>query len=42
MERASQKETAMAGRSEGQRQKMEEMTREMQELSEWNARWANL
>ncbi|HEY3937352.1 MAG TPA: hypothetical protein VGL97_07965, partial [Bryobacteraceae bacterium] len=40
MERASQKETAMAGRSEGQRQKMEEMTREAQELAEWNARWS--
>lgn len=42
MERASQKETAMAGRSEGQRQKAEEMTREAQELAEWNARWAKL
>jgi hypothetical protein len=42
MERASQKETAMAGRSEGQRQKMEEMTREAQELAEWNQRWAKL
>jgi hypothetical protein len=42
MERASQKEAAMAGRSEGQRQKMEEMAREAQELSEWNERWAKL
>src|SRR5215472_8170217 len=33
MERASQKETAMAGRSEGQRQKMEELAREAQELA---------
>ncbi|HXU47846.1 MAG TPA: hypothetical protein VN727_02270 [Candidatus Binatia bacterium] len=42
MERASQKEAAMAGRSEGQRQKMEEMAREAQELSQWNERWAKL
>jgi hypothetical protein len=42
MERASQKEAAMAGRSEGQRQKMEETAREAQELAEWNARWAKL
>ena len=42
MERASQKEAAMAGRSEGQRQKMEEMAREAQELEEWNERWAKL
>ena len=40
MERASQKETAMAGRSEGQRQKIEEMAREAEELSQWNERWA--
>jgi hypothetical protein len=42
MERASQKEAAMGGRSEVQRQKQEEATREAQELAEWNARWANL
>jgi hypothetical protein len=42
MERASQKEAAMAGRSEGQRQKMEEMAREAQELAEWNERWSTL
>ncbi len=42
MERASQKEAAMAGRSEGQRQKMEEMAREVEELSQWNERWAKL
>ncbi len=42
MERASQKVAAMGGRSEVQRQKTEELTREAQELSEWNARWANL
>jgi hypothetical protein len=42
MDRASQKVAAMGGRSEVQRQKTEELTREAQELSEWNARWANL
>lgn len=42
MERASQKEAAMAGRSEGQRQKMEEVAREAEELSQWNERWAKL
>ena len=42
MERASQKEAAMAGRSEGQRQKMEELVRESQELADWNARWSKL
>jgi hypothetical protein len=42
MERASQKEAAMAGRSEGQRQKMEEMAKEGEELSQWNERWAKL
>lgn len=42
MERASQKEAAMGGRSEVQRQKTEEAARESQELVEWNARWAKL
>jgi hypothetical protein len=42
MERASLKEAAMGGRSEVQRQKKEEATREAQELAEWNARWAKL
>jgi hypothetical protein len=42
MERASQKEAAMGGRSEVQRQKTEEAVREAQELVEWNARWAKL
>jgi hypothetical protein len=42
MERASQKEAAMGGRSEVQRQKKEEAVREAQELAEWNARWAKL
>jgi len=42
MERASQKEAAMGGRTETQRQKKEELSREAQELGEWNARWAKL
>lgn len=42
MEKASQKETAMAGRSEAQRQKQEEAEREAKELADWNARWAKL
>lgn len=42
MERASQKEAAMGGRSEVQRQKKEEATREAQELAEWNTRWGKL
>jgi len=42
MEKASQKEASMAGRSEAQRQKQEEAEREAGELAEWNARWANL
>jgi len=42
IERATQKEVSMAGRSEAQRQKQEETTREAQELAQWNARWANL
>ncbi len=42
MERATQKEAAMAGRSEAQRQKQEEAERERRELAEWNERWARL
>ena len=42
MERASQKEASMAGRTEGQRQKQEEAEREAQELAECNTRWAKL
>lgn len=42
MEKASQKEASMAGRSEAQRQKQEEAEREAQELNDWNARWAKL
>lgn len=42
LERASQKEASMGGRSEVQRQKKEELEREAQELAEWNTRWAGL
>jgi hypothetical protein len=42
IEKATQKEAAMGGRSEAQRQKQEEAVRESRELAEWNARWANL
>jgi hypothetical protein len=42
IERATQKEASMAGRSEAQRQKQEEAERDARELAEWNARWAKL
>ncbi|MGH9562749.1 MAG: hypothetical protein ACRD3S_14960 [Terracidiphilus sp.] len=42
LERASQKEASMGGRTEVQRQKKEELEREAQELAEWNARWSKL
>jgi len=42
MDRASQKEASIGGRSEVQRQKKEELERESRELGEWNARWAKL
>ena len=42
MDRANQKEAAMGGRTEVQRQKKEEMDREAQELAGWNERWAKL
>lgn len=42
LERASQKEASMPGRTEGQRQKKEELEREAREIAEWNARWAGL
>jgi hypothetical protein len=42
IERANQKEAAMAVRSEGQREKKEELARETEELAQWNARWAKL
>jgi len=42
IERANQKEAAMAVRFEGQREKKEELARESEELAQWNARWAKL
>ena len=43
LERASQKEASMAGRSSDvQKLKKEEVAREALELAEWNARWAKL
>jgi len=42
IEKASQKEAAMGGRSEVQRQKREEAEREARELAEWNSQWASL
>lgn len=39
IEKATQKEISMAGRSEAQRQKQEEAEREARELTEWNTRW---
>ena len=42
LERASQKEASLGGRTEVQRQKKEELEREAQAISEWNARWAKL
>lgn len=42
VEHANQKEAGMTGRNEEQRRKQEELGRESQELSEWNARWAKI
>jgi hypothetical protein len=42
MERAGQKEAALGGRSEVQRQKKEEAARETEELNQWNSRWEKL
>ena len=42
LERASQKEASLGGRTEVQRQKKEELEREAQAICEWNARWAKL
>ncbi|MGB0034083.1 MAG: hypothetical protein WBP79_01255 [Candidatus Acidiferrales bacterium] len=42
IDKATQKEAAMGGRSEVQRQKKEEAEREAVELAEWNARWVKL
>ena len=42
VERANQKEAAMAGRSEDSRQRREDLARERQELEALNAAWAKL
>jgi hypothetical protein len=43
MDRATQKETSMAGRSTDlQKQKREEMELEAQEIADWNKRWSSL
>ena len=42
MERANQKVAALALRSEGQREKKQELAQEAEELAQWNARWAKL
>ncbi len=42
LERANQKEAAMAGRSEEQRQRREEWARENQELAALNESWSKL
>jgi hypothetical protein len=42
IERATQKEASLGGRSEAQKQKQEEAERDARELAEWNARWARL
>jgi hypothetical protein len=40
--RAGQKEAAMGIRTEEQRRHREELTREAQEMAEWNTRWSKL
>ncbi len=42
VERANQKEAAMAGRSEEQRQRRDDLARERQELEALNTAWAKL
>ncbi len=42
VDKANQKEAALGGRSEEQRQRREEVAREAQELADWNGRWARL
>ncbi|HEV2388712.1 MAG TPA: hypothetical protein VGS20_15825 [Candidatus Acidoferrales bacterium] len=42
LERANQKEAAMAGRSDEHRRRREELAREQRELAELNARWTGL
>ncbi|MFZ0738650.1 MAG: hypothetical protein WCA98_03930 [Candidatus Acidiferrales bacterium] len=42
LERANQKDAAMANRSDEQRRHREELAREAKEMTEWNARWTKL
>ncbi len=42
VDKANQKESALGVRSEEQRRRREELSREQQELAELNARWAKL
>jgi hypothetical protein len=42
IDRANQKDAAMAGRSEEQRKRREDQAREQKELAELNANWAGL
>jgi hypothetical protein len=42
IDRANQKEAALAGRSEEQRRRREDQQREQKELAELNANWAGL
>ncbi len=42
LERANQKDAAMANRSEEQRRHREELAREAQEMTQWNERWSKL
>lgn len=39
---ANEKDAAMGSRNEEQRRKREELAREVEELSQWNGRWAKL
>jgi len=42
LDRANQKDAAMANRSEEQRRHREELAREAQEMTQWNERWSKL
>ncbi len=42
LERANQKDAASANRSEEQRRHREELAREAQEMTQWNAKWSKL
>jgi hypothetical protein len=42
LERANQKDAAMANRSEEQRRHREDLAREAQEMTQWNERWSKL